>query len=168
MDAGLVRKLNEETRFIAVRSHLAAAELPPLLSGMLSPSIDDFDADMRQLVNDIHGISRRPPLGPTPASLAGSKIIRYSPAANVVAKQFVEASENALFGDPQISVGELVIRTELSEDDVRDALHELRDLFTVSQDWALPKGELFVVFDKHFHDWDPASDALKLAADLPK
>jgi TIR domain len=33
MDAGLVRKLNENTRFIAVRSGLAAAALPPLLAG---------------------------------------------------------------------------------------------------------------------------------------
>ena len=38
MDAGLVRKLNENTRFIAVRSGLAASALPPLLAGMLSPS----------------------------------------------------------------------------------------------------------------------------------
>jgi hypothetical protein len=38
MDAGLVKKLDEETRFIAVRSNLPAGALPPLLKGMLSPA----------------------------------------------------------------------------------------------------------------------------------
>ncbi|CAM5413894.1 hypothetical protein AFEL58S_02238 [Afipia felis] len=165
MDAGLVRKLNENTRFIAVRSGLAASALPPLLAGMLSPSIDDFDADVRQLVNDIHGILRKPPLGvpplPVPAIETG-----YSPAATAVAKIFVEASETAMFGDPQLTVQELGTQTTLSEDDVRDALHELRTYFTLSFDRALPKDELFVVFDKHFTTWDPAADALTLARDI--
>lgn len=165
MDAGLVRKLNENTRFIAVRSGLAASALPPLLAGMLSPSIDDFDADVRQLVNDIHGILRKPPLGAPPLSVPAIKT-GYSPAATVVAKVFVEASETAMFGDPQLTVQELATQTALSEDDVRDALHELQAYFTVSFDRALPKDELFVAFDKHFTTSDPAADALTLARDI--
>jgi hypothetical protein len=165
MDAGLVRKLNENTRFIAVRSGLAAAALPPLLAGMLSPSIDDFDADIRQLVNDIHGVLRKPPLGPPPLSVPAIET-GYSPAATAVAKVFVEASETATFGDPQRTVQELATRTALSEDDVRDALHELGAYFTLSSDWALPKDELFVIFDKLFTAWDPAADALTLARDI--
>jgi hypothetical protein len=165
MDAGLVRKLNQQTRFIALRSGLPAADLPPLLSGMLAPSIDDFETDIRQLLNDIHGVSRKPPLGSAPASQAGPRT-GYSAAATAVAEQFVMASESALFGDLQLGVDELASRTGLSEDDVRDALHELRDLFTTSCDNALAKDELFVQFDKHFHDWDPAADALRIAADL--
>ncbi|MBN9602071.1 MAG: toll/interleukin-1 receptor domain-containing protein [Afipia felis] len=165
MDAGLIRKLNENTRFIAVRSGLAANALPPLLAGMLSPSIDDFDADVRQLVNDIHGVLRKPPLGMPP--LSGVAVpTGYSPAATAVAKVFVEASETAMFGDPQRTVQELATQTVLSEDDVRDALHEIQSYFTVSFDRALPKDELFVVFDKHFKEWDPADDALVLARDI--
>jgi TIR domain len=163
MDAALVRKLDEETRFIAVRSSMPANALPPLLKGMLSPPIDDFDVDVAQLVNDIHGISRKPALGPSPTA-ATMPLTGYSAAATTVAKVFIETSETALFGDP--TVADLVKRTSLSEDDVRDALHELRAVFTVSHDRALPKDELFVIFDKHFMPWDPTADALTLAADL--
>lgn len=165
MDAGLVRKLNENTRFIAVRSGLGAGALPPLLAGMLSPSIDDFDAEVHQLVNDIHGVSRKPSLGAPPVS--GLAIpTGYSLAATAVANVFVEASETATFGDPQLTIEELATQTALSEDDVRDALHELQSYFKVSFDRALPKDELFVVFDKHFKQWDPATDALALARDI--
>ena len=165
MDAGLVRKLEEKARFIAIRSGLPVTALPPLLKGMLSPQIDDFDADVVQHVNDIYEISRKPPLGPSPAATTGPST-GYSAASTMIAKIFVESSETALFGDPQLTITDLVTRTSLSEDDVRDALHELRAFFTVSFDRALPKDELYVIFDKHFLPWDPAADALALAADL--
>ena len=32
--------------------------------------------------------------------------------------------------------------------------------------YVWPKDELFASFDKHFKDWDPAEDALRLAADM--
>ena len=70
MDAGLVRKINAKCRFIALRHDVAASRLPPLLATLLSPEIRDVDVDIQQLVNDIHGISRRPPLGPLPAAVA--------------------------------------------------------------------------------------------------
>jgi hypothetical protein len=165
MDAGLVRKLDEQTRFIAVRAGLPASALPPLLKGMLSPSIDDFETDVQQLVNDIHGVSRKPARGPAPAITSTPKT-GYSVAATAIAKVFVEASTNATFGDPQLTVVELAGCTALSEDDVRDALHELRAFFTISFDRALPKDELFVTFDQHFQPWDAATDALTLAADI--
>ena len=139
--------------------------MPPLLKGMLSPQIDDFDEDVRQLVNDIHGISRKPLLGPSPLAAAAPST-GYSAAATTVAKVFVESSTTAVFADPQLTVADLMERTSLSEHDVRDALHELRAVFTVSFDRALPRDELFVIFDKHFTPWDPAADALRLAADL--
>jgi hypothetical protein len=165
MDAGLVRKLNQETRFIAVRCCLPASALPPLLKGMLSPAIDDFATDIQQLVNDIHGVSRKPPLGPPPMA-AVVRNAGYSPAATAIAKVFVDESETAVFGDPQRNIEELAERTSLSEEDVRDALHELRSFFTVNSDHALPKDELYVAFDKHFCEWDPAADALILASDI--
>jgi len=165
MDAGLVRKLDDETSFIAVRAGLGVSALPPLLKGMLSPSIDDFDADVVQLINDIHGVSRKPALGPPPPS-TGFVAAGYSAAATAVARAFVEASATAMFGDPQRSVPALAETLGLTEEDVRDALHELRSFFTVSHGRALPNDELFVMFDHHFMGWDPAADALTLAADL--
>jgi hypothetical protein len=123
---------------------------------MLSPSIDDFHAGVPQLVNDIHGVSRKPSLGPRPALTAAAPSTGYSPAATMVAKVFVETSDTAMFGYPQLPVTQLAQRTALSEDDVSDALHELQAYFTVSFDRALPKDELFVVFDQELHDLGPS------------
>lgn len=165
MDAGLVRKLNAQAKFIALRSNLPATALPPLLSGMLSPSLDNFNDDIRQVVSDIHGLTRRPPLGAAPVKpLAVST--GYSSAATAVAKLFVETSKTALFADPQLTVEEISEQTRLSEDDVRDALHELQSFFRDHPYAALPKDELFIAFDKHFMGWNPADDALRLATDL--
>jgi len=71
-----------------------------------------------------------------------------------------------MFGNPQKSTGDLATAVDVSEDDVEDALHELRDLVTVSFDCVLPKAELFATFDKHFMEWSPEEDALRIAADL--
>jgi len=165
MDAGLIRKLETATRFIAVRAGLPASALPPLLKGMLSPSIENFDSDIMQLVNDIHGVSRKPKLGPAPSATSFPST-GYSAAATAVAKVFVESSETAMFGDPQLTVEALATATTLSVDDVQDALHELSAFFKVSFNRALPKDDLFVEFDNYFQPWDPAADALTLAADL--
>lgn len=165
MDAGLVRKLNAEAKFIALRSNLPASGLPPLLAGMLSPSLDDFDADIRQLISDIHGLTRKPPLGTAPVKPLAVPT-GYSSAATTVAKLFVETSRTALFADPQLTVEAVSEQTGLSEEDVRDALHELQSFFMDHPYAALPKDELFIAFDEHFMGWNPADDALKLAADL--
>jgi TIR domain len=62
MDAALVRKLNDQCRFLPVRHELPSSQLPPLLSGIASPAITT-DADIAQLINDIHGLTRRPHVG---------------------------------------------------------------------------------------------------------
>lgn len=168
MDAGLVKKLKAQCRFIALRHNLSADMLPPLLSGNKSPEIKDPDKDIAALINDIHGISKKPPLGSAPAIVqeAKSKETGYSPAATAVAKVFVEQSKNAVFGDPQLSYEKLQNLTGLTEDDVEDALHELTGMIKVSFKRALPKDELYAKFDKYWKDWDPADDALRLATDL--
>lgn len=56
--------------------------------------------------------------------------------------------------------------TELSEDDVSDALFELRNMVEDHQGTIVPLAELFATFDKHFKEWDPAADALRLATDF--
>lgn len=165
MDAGLVRKLREQAMFIPLRHKLAPDALPPLLSGMLSPEVNEGATDLRDLVNDIHGVSRKPALGEPPAVATLPKT-GYSSAATAVAQAFVEASKTAGFGDPELSIAALCERTQLSEDDVTDALHELNGMVQVRFARVLPKDELFASFDKYFCEWNPESDALKLAADL--
>lgn len=167
MDAGLVRRITGQAKFIPIRHDLSTSSLPPLLSGMLSPELDEtnFDAAVRDLVNDIHGISRKPQLGPAP-STTSLPPTGYSQTATAIAKIFVEETKTAMFADPQKGFDELASAISSSEEDVEDALYELRDCVTVSFERVMPKPELFTQFDKHFMRWSPEEDALRIAADL--
>lgn len=167
MDAGLVAKLSNQCRFLAIRHELPASELPPLLKGMLSPEIK-ADEDITQLINDIHGVSRKPPLGPAPMVVAQSADTKnaYSPAANMIAKLFVERTKHGVFADPQTSVAEIADETGLTESDTKDGLFELSHFFRDYLRRVLVEPSLFTEFDRHWMPWDPAIDAVKLAADI--
>jgi hypothetical protein len=153
-----------------VRYQLSARELPPLLSGVLSPEVNAAGDDLQQLVNDIHGVTKKPPLGPPPATAqkasAGSS--RYSAAALSVAEVLVRRSTHGLFHDPQLSRTALAEATGLSGDDVMDALHELGPLIQDEPRYegVWPRAALFAELDAQFMPWNPAEDALQLAADL--
>lgn len=169
MDAGLMRKLSAGSKFIALRSDLPAGELPPLLQGGLSPSVDPASFDVTQLINDIHGVSRKPALGPAPAAvaLAKSTDTGFSAAATALAKFFVETTDYARKFEPQASLGALCTKLGLPKEDVVDAIHELKGLVTCQhEDWVFAEAELFVRFDKFWKDWNPADDALRIAAGL--
>lgn len=166
IDAGLVRRINGVARFIPLRYGLLTKELPPLLSGMLSPEIgEDFDKSIRDLVNSIHDVSRKPALGAAPATVALPQT-GYSKAATALAKVFVEESKNGEFADPQKSVAELMDSLNLSNEEVVDAIYELRDFCNESHGTVLVKSGLYAEFDKHFMQWNPEQDALRLAADM--
>jgi hypothetical protein len=166
MDAAVVRKLQAQCTFIPLRCGFPASDLPPLLSGMMSPEIDEAASDLTQLISDIHGISRKPPLGDTPA-VASIVAPGYSNAASAAAKYFVENSPNGLFGDIQSSIRDLMEHAGLSENDAKDAIHELGSLVhSIHVDVGTPTDELYVRFDSNWKGWDPKEDALKLAADL--
>jgi hypothetical protein len=166
MDAGLVRKLQDKCTFIPLRCGFPAGDLPPLLSGILSPEIDESALDLKQLISDIHGLTRRPPLGDAPIAAAPVST-GYSKAATAAAQYFVENSPHGLFGDIQTSISDLMTHTGLSENDAKDAIHELGPLMhTIHFDSGTPKDELYVRFDSYWKEWDPKQDALKLAADL--
>jgi len=106
MDAGLVAKLSRGTKFIALRSGLPPNQMPPLLQGLLSPEVDPNSLDLTQLINDIHGVTRKPPLGlpPLVARAQPEKIPGLSNAANALIRLFVERSKNATKLDPNFSV----------------------------------------------------------------
>lgn len=166
MDAALVRKLQSQCSFIPLRSGFPASELPPLLSGLMSPEIDESALDLSQLIADIHGISRKPPLGAAPP-VASVVTPGYSNAASAAARYFVENSPNGLFGDIQSSISDLMEHAGLSENDAKDAIHELGSLVrSIHLDVGTPNDELYVRFDSNWKEWDPKQDALKLAADL--
>jgi hypothetical protein len=54
----------------------------------------------------------------------------------------------------------------LSEEDVGDALFELSDHFKNSGHHWLAKSSLFTEFDRYWKPWNPADDAVQLAADI--
>jgi hypothetical protein len=169
MDAGLVRKLREKAKFIPLRHGLEASRLPPLISGTLSPEVDGEASNIRQLIDDIHGVTRKPPLGPAPTHVAAAAetVTGYSAAATAVAKVYVEESSGGRSHDPQVRVEVMIEKTGLSEEDVVDAMHELTSFAVLHRgETTWPKDELFAEFDKFWKPWDPAKDALKLAADM--
>jgi len=168
MDAGLVRKLREKAKFIPLRLGLKPDKLPPLLSGMLAPSIDDWAAGIEQLIGDIYEVTKKPLLGNPPRAVqASTSVTGYSAAASAVAKYFVEHTRHARKFDPMISVDELAESCGLSKDDTLDAIHELRGMVNArhSQD-AYPEAELFATCDRFWMSWSPADDALRLATDM--
>ncbi|SCX26039.1 hypothetical protein DSM25558_3916 [Agrobacterium sp. DSM 25558] len=167
IDAGLIRQINGNAQFIPIRHLVSVEQLPPLLTGKHAPeiSLSTLDGDIRDLVNAIYGVSHKPQLG-SPPSVSSFHSTRFSKIATAVAKVFVESTRTAMFADPQKTIKELTEAVDASQEDVEDAIHELRDVVVESFGSVLPKAELFAEFDKYFKDWSPEDDALRIAADL--
>ncbi len=170
MDAGLVRMLNDRIVFLPVRADLPARDLPALLRGIHSPEIRDLTTDLQQLIHDIHGIARKPSLGPPPAIAAQAVRSGSSPAATALALVFVQHTEQAVDLDPQFSRDQLLTLTGLSKHDLTDAIYELRGRVTVHEysggAYVVAEPELYADFDALWQPWVPAEDALRLASDL--
>lgn len=173
IDAGLVRMLGGESHFRGVLHGISWNELPPFLKTLWHRDITDesFDDDVSKLVADIRGVSVRPPLGPSPA-YAKASIPDVSPAASAIAKFFVEGSQRAVDLDPQTSIEKLQPALGLDEDDLIDALDELKGLgcvrdqpqFGARRTWTTgPHKRLFTRFDRYWKEWDPAKDAILVA-----
>lgn len=169
IDAGFALMLSQKkVKFIALRHGLQIGELPPLMRGMLSPEVSGPEHDLTHLVNEIHGVSKKPPLGPPPLAVkvAQQSATGYSAAATAILKLFSDSASDAFYGDPTFTESELAEKLELTSDDVADALHELRNFVKVTVGHVRPETELFASFDKHWRDWNPEQDAVKLALDL--
>jgi hypothetical protein len=169
MDAGLMRMLDGQLVFLPIRAGLEAKDLPPLLRGRHSPEIRDTPKSVQQLIHDIHGVTRKPPLGSPPA-VVSAPANSFSPAATMLARVFVQRTNHAALMDPQFSKDELASLTGLSREDLTDAIYELRGLIEVHEysggGYVIAKPELYADFDALWNPWDPAKDALQLAADL--
>ena len=66
----------------------------------------------------------------------------------------------------QTSRSEIAAATGLSEDDVADALYELRNFMKSGTTAIMAEGTLYAEFDKYVFDRDPAADALVIAQAL--
>jgi hypothetical protein len=165
MDAGLIRKIEDKRIFIPLRHNLPVSQLPPLIRGLLSPEVNDDASNLGPLIQQIYGAHRRPALG-SPPLIARMPVTGYTAAATAIARVFVKAAGNATTGEVQYSAAELANETGLSEEDVCDALHELNSFFIAASGQYLAKASLYASFDRAFMEFDPAVDALQLAADL--
>jgi hypothetical protein len=131
----------------------------------LSPEVSSDPNTLRRLVDDIWGVSRKPVLGPAPATTQEVKT-GYSPAATAIAKYFVMEESDGTFASVQTTVDALVQVTGLSEPDVIDGLYELRAMLDHSYDRVISKALIFAEFDKYWREGDPSLDGQRLAADL--
>ncbi len=177
IDAGFVRKVEGSAMFIPLRAGLAPNQLPPLLRGLHSPTIDDYSVSLPRLVSALHGISLRPLLGPPPAPLVNhTRWGNLSPAGEAIVRLMVEHSQRGRKMDPQISP-DYLHQAGLSDYDIQDAVDELETRTLIGRLSGLgcgdlgffaiyPEEELFIRFDKLMHPWDASQDALRLATDL--
>jgi hypothetical protein len=177
LDAGLVLRISGECALIPVRSKLDVAQLPPLLRALYAPALDDYSAGILEIVNDIHGVVRRPPLGAIPEHARPQLpvTVGVSTAAGRIAVRMVETSTKGWWGDPALSLEELRELTSVSDDDLLESIDELESLGWAERSAALmPLGfvrlnatrRLFAALDAKFMGWDPEADAKAVAADL--
>lgn len=178
MDAGFVKKISGSSKFIPLRYGLSADVLPPLLTGIYSPELTEYENDVQALIHYIHGVTSKPPLGgklPVIQHTNGS--LGLSRGAEVIARLMIEQSEHGNAFDPQIMADDLHEKTGLVDDDIVDAVDELSGLGFVRKHVTMgcgrlgfrsitPEAALFTELDKHFNEWNAEADALRVAADL--
>ena len=122
---------------------------------------------MAELVSDLWGRSRKPELGAPPVA-AVAPPPPYSQVALALAERFVRESENGLRLDPQLDAGRLLDELAITDDDLVDAIHELRSVDAVheikhSSGWIVtPTENTFAEFDHLWMPWGPPEDARSL------
>jgi hypothetical protein len=174
IDAGFVRRVEGTSKFIPLRLALPLTELPPLLKGMLSPEIAaDNQPALDGLVNQIHGVTAKPALGPAPRYVQRvGALAHFSPAAIAIGKHMATVSESGETFDPQLDFQDLASATGLSEGDVEVGVLDLveagllEESNTIGSTTVWPLGALYITFDPHVHDWTPSDDARTLAATM--
>ena len=165
VDAAFARKMGEGISLISLRHNVDMSHVPPLLAGSLCPLIGEETNAIKQLVNDILGISRKPSLGNRPIA-AGLPKSNYSQAAMAVAKVFVEGSPFGTLNDHALSDEDLQSQTGLTKDDLTDALFELKRWVEARFGTVFAREGLYAEFDAFWMDWKPVDDAALLASQL--
>lgn len=172
IDAGFVRAVEGQSKFIGVRVGVAIDQLSPFLRARRCPSVQlDNDAEIAALIADIHGISRKPARGPAPsyAKTVPEGLKAWSVSAVAVAEYLVRSSKHGTKFDPQVRVSGLAEILKMPEEDVRLGKLDLLDAGLIEEskergsDRFWPLIGLFVEFDRHFLDFDNEQDAAALA-----
>ena len=170
IDVGFVGLVGGRSRMVPLRVGVAIADLPPFLATLLCEELDPASQqDLDALVGRLHGVSRKPALGPAPhyVQSAPAGLSGWSAAALSVGRHLVETSEHAMTLDPIVTTEELAAATGLDITDVRLAVLDLKEAgyLWVSDlpDHVAPECALFVEFDEAFMPFSPAEDARAVA-----
>ena len=126
IDAAFVAKVERRCKLIPLRFNLAIDRLSPLLRALHAPALENYDKDIRELIDWIHGISKKPPIGQPPVTISQALgKLGVSPAAEAIVRLFVNRSQNGYKFDPQLVPKEIREGTTLTDDDIVDAVDEL-------------------------------------------
>jgi hypothetical protein len=177
IDAAFVQKILGRCKIVPVRYNLSYSELPPLLSALHSPVLDNYEASVPALIADLYGVSQKPEIGMPPAFIKSAlpTDTGLSTAAGSLALCLIRRSEHGLDNDPRLSIEELQQQTNLPKESVVDAAFELEEwgLVTLRRhlnakspgfDLVQSTARLFVAFDGFVMTWKPEEDALQIAA----
>lgn len=170
IDVGLVQQVGGKSRFVPIVVDLDTAKLSPFLQSMLFLKIDPANpADLKTLVDRLHGVSRKPPLGDAPryVQTAPPGLTGWSQAAIEVGRHIVETSAHAMTVDPVVTLDDLTGTLTMASDDLRIALLDLKGGGYLREmnvrDHYAPTPALFVDFDEAFMPFSPKADAGVLA-----
>lgn len=181
IDAAFVLKVNGQCKFLPVRYNLPVDRLPPLLAAMYAPEITDatYEVDVRRLIGDIYGVTRKPALGRAPDYVTAPVRRRsgLSVGSEKVAHLMATRSQRGRPRDPKLQVDEILEATSLTIEELEVAVDELESKGLVKAVRAVgcrPLGyyaveareQLFLTLDPVFMDWRPRDDAVRLAAEL--
>lgn len=166
IDVGIVQLVGGKSRMAPLRIDVGVGELSPFLQTMLCPAFDPVsEADRKSLLDRLHGVSRKPPLGTKPRYVqsAPAGLSGWSPGALAVGRHLVEASENGMSHDPILTVQQLAIATGLDLDDAKVAVLDLKDAGYLWEG-SIPghvaaERALFAEFDEAYMPFSPAEDA---------
>jgi len=176
IDGGFIKKIQGQAAFIPVRIGLSVSQIPELLQGMNSPAIGDPIEDAKTIAGYIHGIHRKPPLGPVPSAIStATPRSGLSLAAETIARLIAEKSKKAMVGDPQFTPDVIMKQCGLAEDDMAEGVDELVQTGRIRKLDALgqphfaviwPESTFFVAYDSVFGIGNPKEDARRLAIEI--
>lgn len=172
IDAGFIRSVGGESRFMGLRTGVGVNDLSPFLRTLRCPEVHlDQAGEVEGLIADIHGVSRKPQRGDAPRYVKKlpDGLKAWSVSAVAVAEHLVRNSKLGRKFDPQVTVTSVAEATGLSEEDIRLGILDLsgnglvEESKGIGSNYFWPKTSLFVEFDRYFLDFDPKQDAVALA-----
>jgi hypothetical protein len=176
LDAGMVNRISGKCRLIPVLLGVTNEEIPSTLRGLIWVTLDPYDDGLRRLIDVCHDVSRKPPLGSPPhwASVRPLPASRISPAAQRLAAVLNEKSEFGWKYD-FVDRDELLQVLQMTPEELGMAASELEEQYWVKLHKTMgcgpagfsalqPQPALFFETDPELKGWDPAADAVVLAA----